>query len=125
MFGRPISIWLILAFVTYGIIGTVSNFGEALMGQLTFSPIGWVFGLLALAGNIWLFFEIWQKGSRQALAAFCNAGILLCLYLAMLVGPIRSGDMEQIFGLLVLSGVMVGIWVVIGFYLRRFWRASK
>lgn len=116
---RPLLVWAIIIFVVYGILGTGLNLYRSWTGGVGYSSVQTVFGLGSLAANFWLLYEIWHRRPRQAVASFVNAAIALSLYALMAIGPVARGEFENIIALLVLGGLMVGIWVAIGLYLRR------
>lgn len=119
MFGRPIPIWLILAFLAYAIVGTAKNLLASLSGEVSYGTVSLIFGILSLSANIWLFVEVWRRLRRQSLAAFCNLALFGLMYGQALIAPVKMRDMDQIVAVLMLAGMMTALWLAIALYLRR------
>jgi hypothetical protein len=124
LFSRPFLVWAIIIFLVYGILATCLNFYSSWTGGISYSAFQIVFGLLSVAANFWLLYQVWFKRPSQVFVAYVNAAILLLLYGLMAIGELVRGDTENFFAALFLGGFSVGIWVAIGLYLRRI-KATK
>lgn len=120
MFGRPIPIWLILAYLGYGVLGTVRNLGAMLSGTQNYSIYSTVFSVVVAALSLWLIAEIWVRGSRVLWLAGVNAVVVIVGYGIIMFPVFLTGDQQQVIALSVMIAIMAAIWGSIYLYLRRY-----
>lgn len=120
MFGRPIPIWLILAFLGYGVLGTVRNMGAMLSGTQHYSIYSTVVSVVVAALSLWLIAEIWVRGSRVLWLAGVNAVVFIVGYGIIMLPVFLTGDQQQVIALSVMIAIMAAIWGSIYLYLRRY-----
>ncbi len=125
MFGRPIPIWIILAFLTYSVVGALSDMARAVGGGQAYAWASTLFGLLFSAVSVWLAAEIWTKGELQVIIAWALVGVVALMYLVSLAAyfkPETGTELSvrsQYVMVAAYSLAMVGIYALIPWYLMR------
>ena len=124
MLGRPIPVWIILAFLAYTLVGTVLNLGGAVGGEQNFDVGVMILGVVSAVVSAWLIVEIWSDRARQVTLAWALVGVtaLIYVYAFILFEPAAGGDMlsrSKYIAVAVMGLVMVGLHLLIPWYQAR------
>ncbi len=97
MLGRPIPVWIILAFLAYTVAGTVLNLGGAARGERRFDAGAMILGVVSAVVSVWLIVETWSDRARQVTLAWVLAGVTALFYVYAFIQfePEPGGEMSS------------------------------
>ncbi|KND18336.1 hypothetical protein ADZ37_13505 [Pannonibacter phragmitetus] len=120
MFGRPVPIWLIIAFLGYGVVGTARNLGAMLNGTQNYALFDVGVSALVAALSAWLIAEIWVRGSRAVWLAGGILGAMVVLYGVKIASIMSTSSQQELVAILTFVVAVIAVWTAIFFYLRHY-----
>ncbi|WP_122519064.1 hypothetical protein [Pannonibacter phragmitetus] len=120
MFGRPVPIWLIIAFLGYGVASMARNLEPMLNGSQNYAIFDVAISVLTAALSVWLIAEIWVRGSRVVWLAGGILGAMVVLYGVKIVSLFSTSTPEEITAVSIFMVAVIAGWTAVVFYLRRY-----
>ena len=125
VFGRRLGAWLVLAFLTYSILGTARNLLGQQTGQTSYSVGQNVAGVVFVVLALWLFVEVWSNGPRQILATKVNIAATAFYYFAIFAHYLRISATEAAVSIAMLGAITLAVWSLVFLYLSQSNHAAK
>ncbi len=127
-FNRPIGVWLIFLFASYGTLGTgknviavFTNTSAIDTSSINMGPYI-VWGIVFILLGFWLMAELWTNGTRQKMAVLANLAATSLMYLSMVLASVATGNNSTITATFVLGAFVVSIWYAAYYYLKKIGR---